>query len=240
MALGMSDRSSTSSRRWSGCSARTLPAQPMRRVVVSLPGPGHHVHVGEDLLAGEPPGGAGLVLELGVEQLGHEVVGGVVGAPVDVLGERLAGGEAAPASTASACRARSAARRRSCRGSSPGPPRGCRAACRSPASASGRPGPARSRSRPAPTSGSRLLAQNSRTFGSSAFILRGVNTRDSRPRWTVWTGGSSKMRTPGGISMPARISSRMPPRPEMKVSRSWSPRWTSSNRLSAKKSCCSL
>ena len=48
----------------------------------------------------------------------------------------------------------------------------------------------------------------------------GVNTRDSRPRWMVWIGGSSKMSTPGGISMSALISSRMPPRPEMNVSRS--------------------
>ncbi len=31
----------------------------------------------------------------------------------------------------------------------------------------------------------------------------------------VCTGGSSKMSTPGGISMFALISSRMPPRPEM-------------------------
>ena len=37
--------------------------------------------------------------------------------------------------------------------------------------------------RPEPTSGSRLRAQNSRTFGSSAFIFFGLNTRDSRPRW---------------------------------------------------------
>ena len=39
IAFGISERSSTSSRRWSGCSASTLPAQPMRRVVVSLPAP---------------------------------------------------------------------------------------------------------------------------------------------------------------------------------------------------------
>jgi hypothetical protein len=44
----------------------------------------------------------------------------------------------------------------------------------------------------------------------------------------VWTGGSSKMTTPGGISMPARISSMMAPRPEMYVSRSTRPRSTSS------------
>ena len=34
-----SERSSTSSRRWSGFSARTLPVHPMSRVVVSLPAP---------------------------------------------------------------------------------------------------------------------------------------------------------------------------------------------------------
>ena len=39
MALGMSDRSSTSSCRWSGWSARTLPVHPMSRPVVSLPAP---------------------------------------------------------------------------------------------------------------------------------------------------------------------------------------------------------
>ena len=65
---------------------------------------------------------------------------------------------------------------------------------------------------PAPTSGSRTCAQNSRTCGSSASIFFGVNTRDSRPRWIVWIGGSSKMKMPGGISMSALISSRMPPR----------------------------
>ena len=49
----------------------------------------------------------------------------------------------------------------------------------------------------------------------------------------VWVGGSSKITTPGGISMSALISSRIPPRPEMKVSRSTSPRSTSSYRLTA-------
>ena len=39
MAFGMSERSSTSWRRWSGCSASTLPVQPIRRLVVSLPAP---------------------------------------------------------------------------------------------------------------------------------------------------------------------------------------------------------
>ena len=63
---GSSDGSSTSSRRWSGCSASTLPAQPIRRVVVSLPAPAMTVTYVRISLAGEPAGGAGLVLELGV------------------------------------------------------------------------------------------------------------------------------------------------------------------------------
>ncbi len=68
---------------------------------------------------------------------------------------------------------------------------------------------------PPPTSGSRLAAQNARISGSSAFIFFGVNTRDSNPRCIVWIGGSSKMITPGGISIPARITSMIAPRPEM-------------------------
>ena len=64
---------------------------------------------------------------------------------------------------------------------------------------------------PAPTSGSRLRAQNSRTLGSRAFIFRGVKTRESRPRCMSWHGGSSKMIDPGGISMsPLMSSSRVP------------------------------
>jgi hypothetical protein len=80
---------------------------------------------------------------------------------------------------------------------------------------------------PEPTSGSRLAAQNSRIFGSSAFIFFGVNTRDSKPRCSVWIGGSSKMMTPDGISMFALMTSMIAPRPEMYVSRSASPRSTS-------------
>ena len=64
---------------------------------------------------------------------------------------------------------------------------------------------------PVPTRGSSDRAQNSRTLGSMAFILRGVNTRDSRPRCRSWFGGSSKMIDPGGISMPLlMISSSVP------------------------------
>ena len=68
---------------------------------------------------------------------------------------------------------------------------------------------------PEPTSGSRLRAQNSRTLGSMAFIFRGVKTRESRPRWMSWAGGSSKMIDPGGISKSLLISSRRVPLAEL-------------------------
>ena len=48
-------------------------------------------------VAGQPPGRARFILELGVEQLGHQVVRGVLDPPVDVLAEELSGGEAAVA-----------------------------------------------------------------------------------------------------------------------------------------------
>ena len=92
---------------------------------------------------------------------------------------------------------------------------------------------ARSRSASAPTSGSSTFAQNSRICGSSAFIFFGVNTRDSSPRCAVWSGGSSKMNTPDGISMFALIISRIPPLAELNVAWSTRPFSTSSNRLTA-------
>lgn len=51
---------------------------------------GHHVEIHQDLLAAQPPGGPGLVDELDIEQLGHDVVGRVLGTPVDVSLELLA------------------------------------------------------------------------------------------------------------------------------------------------------
>ena len=45
-------------------------------------------------------------------------------------------------------------------------------------------------------------------------ILLGVNTRDIKHRWMWWIGGSSNRITPDGISMSARMSSRIDPRPE--------------------------
>ena len=52
---------------------------------------GDHVEVDEQFLAGQPPRDARLVDELDVEQFGHDVVGRVLGAPVDVGREELAG-----------------------------------------------------------------------------------------------------------------------------------------------------
>ncbi len=91
-----------------------------------------------------------------------------------------------------------------------------------------------------PTSGSRVMAQNSRTFGSMAPIFRGVNTRDSRPRCRSCSGGSSKMNVPGGISMSALMSSSNEPFAELYVRGFFNPSSTSSKRLSAKKSYFSL
>ena len=68
---------------------------------------------------------------------------------------------------------------------------------------------------PEPTFGSRLRAQNSRTWGSMAAIRRGVNTRDSSARCSSCAGGSSKRIVPGGIVTFILIISRTEPRPEM-------------------------
>ncbi len=86
---------------------------------------------------------------------------------------------------------------------------------------------------PPATRGSSALAQYARICGSNAFIFFGVKTRVSRLRWMPCSGGSSKMNTPGGTGAFALMNSRMPPRPEMKVSRSIRPRSTSSYRLTA-------
>ncbi len=91
-----------------------------------------------------------------------------------------------------------------------------------------------------PTSGSRLCAQNARTFGSSSAMRRGVKTRDSSDRCTSWVGGSSNRMLPGGISTSCLMSSSTEPRPERYVRQSTEHRSTSSKRLTAKKSYFSL
>ena len=64
------------------------PDEPHRRLVA---GRADDVDVGQDFFTAEPADGAGLVLEFDVEQRGHDVVGGVLGAPVHVGGEQITG-----------------------------------------------------------------------------------------------------------------------------------------------------
>ena len=85
---------------------------------------------------------------------------------------------------------------------------------------------------PVPTSGSSSSAHIARISGSSPETLRGVNIRESRLRWIVCVGGSSKINVPGGNSTPAFSRSSVTPRLEMNVSRSMCARSTSSKRLS--------
>ena len=61
--------------------------QPCRRLVAC---PGDDVEVDQYFFASQPPRGAGLIDELDVEQISHDVVGRMLGAPVDVSGELLA------------------------------------------------------------------------------------------------------------------------------------------------------
>ena len=72
--------------------------------------------------------------------------------------------------------------------------------------------------RSVPTSGSRQLTQNARTWSSKAAMRFGVNTRDIRPRCIVCRGGSSNSTTPGGSSIPDCTISRMSLRALEKVS----------------------
>ena len=60
-----------------------------------------------------------------------------------------------------------------------------------------------------PTCGSRQAMQNRRIWSSISAIRRGVNTRDIRPRSMLWTGGSSNIITPLGMSKSDWTSSRM-------------------------------
>jgi hypothetical protein len=64
--------------------------QPPRRLVA---GAGDDGRVGEDLLAREAATLAVLVVELRVEEAGHQIVGWVFGTPFDVLGEHVPAGD---------------------------------------------------------------------------------------------------------------------------------------------------
>ena len=172
-------------------------------------GAGDDGDVGEELVAAQAPHGAGLVLELGVEQLGHDVVGRVLGPPVDVLGELSAVGrcslDTSIGSPASVRRLRVdpvadglLVLLRDAEQHADHAHRHLGAEVGDEVEASGRRRADRG-----------IRAQSSRIFGSSAATFFGVNTRDSRLRWIVCVGGSSKMTTPGGISMSALMISRI-------------------------------
>ena len=107
---------------------------------------------------------------------------GLFGPPVDVVAEQLGHGDEVAgrdaSSSPSSIRKPSSRRSRiaswSCSGMPSSMPIVRMGICA--------PRSAMKSNRPAPTSGSRLRAQNSRTFGSRAFIFFGVNTRESSPR----------------------------------------------------------
>ena len=71
-------------------------------------------------------------------------------------------------------------------------------------------------------------------------MRRGVNTRDSSPRYFAWTGGSSHRMIPVGRFIPDCTTSRMSPRDDENVCQSTSACSTSACRDSAQKSYCSL
>ena len=48
-----------------------------------------------------------------------------------------------------------------------------------------------------------------------AAMRRGVKTRLMMPRWRSWSGGSSKMNMPGGISISALMISSTEPLAEL-------------------------
>ena len=89
MALGTRERSATSSAPLVGMAAQHLAGEADQAGRGLVPGPGQQSDVPEDLVVAQRARRAVLVLELGVEQLGHQVVGRVLGAPVDVVGEHL-------------------------------------------------------------------------------------------------------------------------------------------------------
>ena len=207
MALGIRDRSSTSSRRWSGWSPRTLPVQPINRLVVSLPAEAStltKVRISSRVRRRTVPVSSS---NSACMQLGHEVVGGVFDAPVDVLAEERVVGELSLAVAHAACRARGAASS------------SARAADRllvllgDPEQHADHPhghlGAEIGDEVEAVGAHERIEDLGAVLRGSAArgrSSSSGVKTRESTPRWAVCMGGSSMMKTPlGGMSMSALI-----------------------------------
>ncbi len=169
-----------------------------------IAGRGDQVDVVDHLFSREAAARPRLVLELGLQQLGHEVVGGVLGPPVDVVRERCRPDQRRSCRRSRAwCLLRAAGPRRCGRGWPPGPARGCRAACRSCASASARRG----------RDEVEAAGPDQRIERSGAELahlgLDGVHPAGrEHPRQQArdaghGSGGSSKMIEPTGMSMPA-------------------------------------
>ena len=172
-----------------------------------------------DLVLGEVAGRARLVLELGVEELGHEVVRRVLGPPVDVVGEELEAGkgEVTGRDLAVVVEAQAlvdpVADRllvlfRDAEQHADGAHRHHRAEVGDEVEPAG---------------------VHERVEGAGAELahlrldrVHGLRRehRDSRPRCRSWIGGSSIRISPGGMSIPAMMISSVDPLPERYVSQS--------------------
>ena len=160
------------------------------------------------LLARERATCSVVVLELGSEQLRHQVVGRMVGAPLDVVLEEVTAGDLLLFHLHRLARLgaqvgvgvlahRDLILFGDAEQHADDPHRHLAASS------------ATMSNRLSPTNGSRHATQNARTWSSSSSMRRGVNTRDNSFRCTVCSGGSSNSSTPGGSSMSALMMSRM-------------------------------
>ena len=205
-SAGSSVRLFTRSLRCSGCSASTLPAQPISRLVVSLPADAKTCRKIKQLaLAAAPAGCTGLVCELGVEQLVMRSSEGC-SARQSMYSPKNASSVGLGPLARSLIRACPAAFGSQAlvgtvtRDAPLGPLRGCPSSMPITRIGICAPRSATKSNRSVPTSGSRYVAR--RTRGSSA---RGRSSSwgedpGEQSRWTLCSGGSSKIKAPCGIS----------------------------------------
>ena len=230
-APGISDGSAAISARCSGCLARVEPIQPISRPVVSLPAPAStvtyirtssRVSVRVTPFSSSNRAVSSSVMTSSEGCVSRQSMYSPNASKVRMASWLVSSLPSSPTRWASACSRKAA-------WPSSGMPRSM------PMTRIGisRPSFSIRSNRDSPTSGSRQRTQYSRTSGSSSAIRRGENTRASSFRWMSWTGGSSMMRVPGGITMFALISSSMTPREEENVAVSVTARSTSAYRLSA-------
>ena len=191
----MSERSSTTSRRWSGCSASTLPIHPNSLPVVSTPAPAITARKMSISSLVSRRSRAGDVLELGVEQFGDR-------------GRPRGSSPATPRTRRTGCR----------RSSGPSGPATARRACsvgcvglRAYRRLVGVGDADQHADRPhrqfraevehevEPVGAHHWIQAHGAegpNLPSIAFILFGVKALDTRARWMVCSGGSSLMNTP--------------------------------------------